>query len=97
MRGQLQVPRHHNLDVARSASAIAVVWLHVASEVLVADPSVTSLNWWIGNAADSLSRWCVPVFVMLSGALLIPKARTQTPLAFVCLAPVEPGISAGKG
>lgn len=72
-----------NLDLARVISAIAVIWLHVSAEVVVADPSVWSLPWWIGNTANALSRWSVPVFVMLSGALLIPKARVQSPRTFI--------------
>lgn len=30
-------------------------------------------DWWIANAWDSLSRVCVPLFFMLSGALLVDK------------------------
>ena len=75
--------RHANYDLVRLAATLAVVWLHVSADVVTTRPSVGSLDWWIGNIADSSSRWCVPVFVMLSGALLVPKSRAQTPLAFI--------------
>ena len=75
--------RHTGLDVLRIAAAYAVVWLHVAGEVVAFHPSTGNFDWWIANIADSFSRWCVPVFVMLSGALLIPKARAMTPGAFL--------------
>ena len=29
--------------------------------------------WWIGHIYDTLGRFCVPVFVMLSGALLLHR------------------------
>jgi len=33
--------------------------------------------WWIGNLYDSFSRWSVPVFVMLSGALLLTSKENE--------------------
>jgi surface polysaccharide O-acyltransferase-like enzyme len=58
------------LDILRIAAIFAVVWLHVCADVVMkADASV--LEWWAGNIADAASRWCVLMFVMLSGALLL--------------------------
>jgi len=72
-----------SIDVARSISAIGVVWLHVAAGVVNVEASCANPRWWVGNVADSLSRWCVPVFVMVSGAVLIPRARQQHPWSFI--------------
>jgi surface polysaccharide O-acyltransferase-like enzyme len=66
-------PRALNLDLLRILAAFAVVWLHVSAEVVTLNPSVYDAQWWSGNVADSFSRWCVPVFVMISGALLLAK------------------------
>lgn len=58
-------------DGTRCLAAIAVVALHVAASA-VTDPALLGTSeWWIANVVDSSTRWCVPVFVMLSGALLL--------------------------
>lgn len=60
------------VDPTRVVAALAVVLLHIAAEVVTADTlEPNQLTWWLGNVADSATRWCVPVFVMLSGALLL--------------------------
>jgi surface polysaccharide O-acyltransferase-like enzyme len=59
----------------RVAAAVAVVCLHVSAQV-VRGARPGSAAWWIGNAFDAAVRWSVPVFVMVSGALLLaPDAR----------------------
>lgn len=69
------------LDVARVVSIMAVVVLHVAGSV-VALAALGSADWWYGNLYDSLVRWCVPVFVMVSGALLLDPAKAEGILVF---------------
>jgi len=44
--------------------------------------SFGSESWWIGNVYDSLSRWCVPVLVMISGALLLDESKQEDATAF---------------
>lgn len=39
-------------------------------------------SWWFGNVVDSAARWSVPVFVMLSGALLLHSGLADDPAAF---------------
>ena len=34
--------------------------------------------WWVGNVADSLVRFAVPVFLMLSGATMLGKEYSLT-------------------
>lgn len=60
-------------DSLRIASIAAVVVLHSAAPLLLRDSAAEPLAWWVGNAWDSAVRWCVPVFVMLSGALLLGR------------------------
>jgi hypothetical protein len=38
--------------------------------------------WWIANLTDSAGRWCVPVSVMVSGALLLDPRRAEPPREF---------------
>lgn len=67
-------------DVLRVLATVAVVWLHVSAyAVLYNEPS--TFAWWVGNVSDAAVRWCVPVFVLISGALLLAP-RNETPLEF---------------
>lgn len=65
------------LDAARVVSIFAVVFLHVAATV-VTGRDLGSADWWYGNLYDSLVRWCVPVFIMISGALLLGNGKGET-------------------
>lgn len=78
--GQTAFERNGALDRGRVAAAIAVVWLHVAAAVVGRGMGAETSVWWFGNVADAAARWCVPVFVMISGALLLDgePARSLT-------------------
>lgn len=68
-------------DAVRVLGTLAVVLGHVCDmPVFTADPR--TLNWWMCNLLDALSRWAVPVYIMLSGALLLDPARTEAPGVF---------------
>jgi len=62
------------LDWLRILAAFAVVALHVSDNLAGSKQELASV-WWESNLLDAAVRWCVPVFVMVSGALLL-KART---------------------
>ena len=62
-----------SFDVLRIIAAFAVVMLHVTSDRLIT--SFPSNEWEIRNVYDSFVRWCVPVFVMISGALFLNQGR----------------------
>ena len=51
------------LDVLRIAAAVAVVWLHASSQHFV--ESFPTALWTVRVAGNCLSRWCVPVFLMI--------------------------------
>jgi surface polysaccharide O-acyltransferase-like enzyme len=68
------------VDLARVAAILAVIAIHVASPLVIRPSHPTS--WWFGNLVESAARWCVPVFVMISGALLLTSARTADPVPF---------------
>ncbi len=74
--------RNRQLDFMKVVAALAVVCLHVSAEVVTKAPDVASSSWQIGNLIDSYSRWCVPVFVMISGALLLTNPNGQTAIEF---------------
>jgi surface polysaccharide O-acyltransferase-like enzyme len=61
------------LDVIRIVATFGVIALHVfATEYYSV---VGSLNWFISVIGDSLVRWSVPLFVMLSGALFLQPTK----------------------
>lgn len=59
-------------DVLRAVSIIAVIMLHVTATALH-NYEIGTLEWNISNLYSSLSRFAVPVFIMISGALLLEK------------------------
>lgn len=67
------------INIIRVFSAFAVVWLHVSAKFVIAYKSINPTEWWLANFADAYVRWCVPAFIMLTGALSlnknIPKIR----------------------
>lgn len=67
------------LDVLRVLSICAVVLLHVTCNGIFTYP-VDSFNWIACNAANSLTRWSVPVFVMISGALMLNREYSVSAL-----------------
>jgi surface polysaccharide O-acyltransferase-like enzyme len=77
--GNLSLP----VDLIRTFAIVLVIMLHAAVEpVTVADqmsPEGVTL-WWTTNIYDSLARPAVPLFVMLSGALLLQPAKLGEPL-----------------
>ncbi|WP_113652334.1 acyltransferase [Pedobacter namyangjuensis] len=64
------------LDNLRVVATIAVVLLHVVAPLALKFGKISNADWWIANSIDSLVRFCVPVFVMLTGALLLPRVHT---------------------
>jgi len=59
-------------DYLRVAATIAVVVIHVAAQNWNKLNS-RSFEWNVLNVYDSIVRWGVPIFVMISGALLLSK------------------------
>lgn len=70
-------PREGWADALRVCAMVAVVLLHCA--VLPIGSEVPGdARFWIINLLDGGVRWCVPVFVMLSGAFLLDPERELT-------------------
>lgn len=69
--------RNISLDFLRIISAFAIVVLHTAS-VYIEHFGVDSLQFKIANFYDSLSRFGIPVFVMISGAIFLSEEKVIT-------------------
>lgn len=67
--------RETYFDCLRIAAAFAVMILHIASQNWYAVETGT-YEWRVFNFYDSIVRWSVPVFVMISGALFLGKRQS---------------------
>ena len=61
------------IDVLRIIAAFAVILLHVSSQRF--KDCFPSDEWIVRMIYNSLGRWSVPVFVMISGALFLDKSK----------------------
>ena len=64
--------RKEYIDYLRAFATFAVIVLHVAAENWYTT-SVYSLEWQTFNLYDSIVRWGVPIFTMISGALFLKR------------------------
>ncbi len=69
--------KHIYLDYLRVLATISVVIVHVAAPLLLLYGQTSNFNWSIGNFYESIIRWCVPVFFMISGALLLSNKQSS--------------------
>lgn len=70
--------RKVSLDILRILAAFSVVMLHVSSRYMMVY-DVNDLNGQIANFYDSINRFGVPVFVMISGAIFLNPEKEITP------------------
>lgn len=74
--------RSSSFDVIRVCACLAVVLLHLAATAVMQPDQLGTAGWHLANLLDSATRWCVPVFVMLSGALLLDAQKHSSPREF---------------
>jgi surface polysaccharide O-acyltransferase-like enzyme len=61
------------IDNLRVIATISVIFLHVSATVTAKFGTISFISWTIGNVYNSSVRFCVPIFVMITGALLLPR------------------------
>ncbi len=71
------------VDLIRTVAIILVILLHASIEPnpnldLMSPPGVQL--WWTSNVYDSIARSAVPLFIMLTGALLLQPNKAEEPL-----------------
>lgn len=72
------------MNPARSLAILAVVAIHsIADTVGLQFADHGTAPWWTANVIDSVSRWSVPVFLMVSGALALNPERGARPTEFL--------------
>lgn len=68
--------RIYYLDILRVVACLAVIVIHSSTQYVIKD--FGSFNFWIGNIFDGITRIGVPIFVMISGALMLDKNYKYT-------------------
>lgn len=63
--------RKFHLDLLRAIACLSVVMIHVSADFVVRGNQ--GPDFWWGNLFDSLARTGVPLFVMISGALMLDE------------------------
>jgi len=71
------------VNALRVFSVFAVILIHVSSPVLEKLKDVYSLDWWLANLFNVSCRWAVPVFVLISGSLLLDPAKVESTGTFM--------------
>lgn len=66
------------MDNLRAIAIVGVLLLHAATPYVVLYGKIDADDWQTGIIYNALSRWCVPIFLMISGALLL--GRKEEPL-----------------
>lgn len=69
-------PRKAWLDYLRVFAILAVITGHVIADFYARFGEVGPAEWWLSNVIGFLARSSVPVFVMVSGAVLLGKPYT---------------------
>lgn len=70
-------------DLLRAIAIILVVIIHVFSEYVNSPKNFLDSSWWIANFINSASRMAVPLFVMLSGMLILHQDKSYTITTFL--------------
>lgn len=67
------MPKLYWITNLRVLATIIVVLIHTSGGMLFHYKTIPHSWWWIGNIISSFGRFSVPVFVMISGALLLGR------------------------
>ena len=66
--------RKMHLDYLRIIAILCPIIGHFIT-INSKNTSINSVHWLIANVIDNLLRWCIPVFVMISGALFLDQNK----------------------
>jgi len=69
------------VDLIRAVAIFLVILLHISTEPVSVPIGVSvNLAWWTTDFFNSIARPCVPLFVMLTGYLLLQPSKVNEPL-----------------
>jgi surface polysaccharide O-acyltransferase-like enzyme len=64
-------------DILRVCAISAVVFLHSATPPLYLFNTIDLGYWWTADIIDAATRWGVPIFIMISGMLLLDPSHDE--------------------
>ncbi|WP_407331720.1 acyltransferase [Enterovibrio sp. 27052020O] len=70
-------------ELLRVVAAIAVIAIHVLGPYRHIGSDIPQSDWLSAIAFNGASRWAVPVFIMITGALMLSDTRAFSPSYFV--------------
>lgn len=73
--------RNVSADFLRIVATLAVIIIHVEAPIWYTNSF--DFAWWTSNLFDAISRWCVPIFFMLSGMFLLKPNNTENIKTFI--------------
>lgn len=71
----MQKERFLKYDIIRIVAIFLVIMCHVSAFLVLKFPDTTTLEFQMGNIPNGICRACIPLFVMLSGALLLNENK----------------------
>ena len=66
-------PTNFGISILRILATLSVIIIHISGPEVVKFGKISNFDWNVANFYDSISRYAVPVFFMISGALLLGK------------------------
>lgn len=69
--------RYLSYDVIRIVALCMIVMVHVSAYMVIFFPATDKIEWTVGNIFNGLSRAGVPMFILLSGALLLNEDKSM--------------------
>ncbi|MGA2670075.1 MAG: acyltransferase family protein [Dehalococcoidia bacterium] len=79
---ETNVPSTRWINDVRIFAGFGLVFIHVCGVALEHVKNINSFNWWIGNYYLTLVVYCVPLFVMISGLLLLDPRKNEPTSVF---------------
>lgn len=61
------------ISILRIFATLSVIIIHISGPVVVKFGKISNFDWNVANFYDSISRYAVPVFFMISGSLLLGR------------------------
>jgi surface polysaccharide O-acyltransferase-like enzyme len=65
------------IDYLRILAALGVVLIHTVADLSFSYGQIIGSKWWAANLISSMTHWAVPIFIMISGYLLLGSSRVQ--------------------
>lgn len=64
---------NYGISILRILATFSVIVIHISGPQVVKFGKISNFDWHVANIYDSVSRYAVPVFFMISGALLLGR------------------------